>query len=372
MDTIWTCEMAAAFKYRQMEELAVYRDSLSQKPRLTYLFFELTDACNLACIHCGSSASPCNRTYLPFCDIRAVLDEVAHAYPPESIMICLTGGEPLLHPDFFRIAQYSTQLGFSCGITTNGTLISKEVARKIADCGICSVTVSLDGLEDSHDWFRHQSGVFRRAVEGIQNLKALRGDRPLLQTTTVIHKKNIQQMDAQLKLMVDLEVDSWRVINLEPIGRALEHQDLLLDGEEYRKLLDFIREKRYDPGISMEVSYGCSHYLPIEYERTVRDNYYLCGSGIFVASILCNGDIYSCLDIQRRPELIQGNIRTHSFVDVWENGFEAFRKDRTEHCADCTGCPDKRYCQGDSAHTWDYDNNRPLLCLKQLLKERNL
>lgn len=370
MDTIWTSEYASAIKYAQMETLAAYRDTLVQKPRLTDLFFELTDACNLTCLHCGSSASPCNRTYLPFSDIRSVLDQVAAAYPPEDIMICLTGGEPLLHPDFFRIAQHSTRLGFSCGITTNGTLITREIAQKIADAGIYSVTVSLDGLEDTHDWFRNQPGAFRRAVAGIRNLRELQKNRPLLQTTTVVHKKNIHQLDAQLELMAELKVDSWRVINLEPIGRALEHQDLLLDREEHKKLLRFIREKRYDLNIPMEVTYGCSHYLPTEYERTVRDHYFLCGSGISVASILCNGDIYSCLDIQRRPELIQGNIRTHNFVDVWENGFEAFRKDRTAHCSDCAGCPDKRYCRGDSAHTWDYDNNKPLLCMKQLLKER--
>lgn len=56
----------------------------------------------------------------------------------------------------------------------------------------------------------------------------------------------------------------------------------------------------------------------------MRKHYFICGSGIYVASILCNGDIYSCMDIERRPELLQSSIRTDDFVDVWEIVFKLF------------------------------------------------
>jgi radical SAM protein with 4Fe4S-binding SPASM domain len=115
------------------------------------------------------------------------------------------------------------------------------------------------------------------------------------------------------------------------------------------------------------VTYGCSHYLTEEFERTVRDNYFICGSGIFVASILCNGDIYSCMDIERRPELVQGNIYTDDFVDVWHNRFQIYRKDRSAACAMCRSCEDRTFCCGDAAHTWNYDTNEPLLCAKHVL-----
>lgn len=358
-----------AIKTNDMNLLAQYRDSLYEHPRLTYLFFELTDACNLSCLHCGSSACPQNQTYLSREAIKDVMDKVARKYSPRSIMICLTGGEPLLHPDFFEIAAYARKLGFSCGITTNGTLIDKEVAKRIKESGIQSVTFSLDGLEDNHDWFRNKKGAFAKAIAGIKNLVNESKGKIITQITTVIHKKNIQELDSIYESVLNLSVDSWRIINLEPIGRALQHENLLLDADEMRKLLEYIREKRYSRQTPIEVKYGCAHYLTADFEREVRDNYFICGSGIYVASILCNGDIYSCMDIERRPELIQGNIEQDDFVDVWEKRFQVFRKDRTEECVSCSECEDRRYCRGDAAHTWDYNHKCPLMCLKKMFEE---
>lgn len=357
-------------KRSDMERLAQYREYLYKHPRLTYLFFELTDACNLCCLHCGSHASPQNRTYLPFTDVKMVLDQVAEAYSPGNIMVCLTGGEPLLHPQLFDIIAYAKQCGFSCGITTNGMLIDGKNAQALVRCGLDTATFSLDGLEDTHDWFRNMAGSFEKTLQGIRNLHHAAGKTIPTQITTVIHKQNFHQLKELYTLVSGLGVDSWRVINLEPIGRALENQELLLDGQQLRELICFIQECRFQPKPPMEVTFGCSHYVTEKYERMIRDYYFLCGSGILVASILCNGDIYSCLDIERREELVQGNIHTHNFVDVWENRFQPFRRDRASDCDLCCRCEDRSFCCGDSGHTWDYDNHRPLLCVKQFLDNK--
>lgn len=362
--------MANPIKHADMKRLAQYRDTLYTNPRLTYLFFELTDACNLSCLHCGSGSCPQNKTYLPASSAKAVMDLVAARYGPQSIMICLSGGEPLLHPDFFDIASYAKDSGFSCGITTNGTLIDQHAAKRMVDAGIDSVTFSLDGLQDTHDWFRNSTGAFEKAVQGIRHLLEASGGKMLTQITTVIHKKNIHQLESIYQLVCELGIGSWRVINLEPIGRALEHQELLLDSNQICELLEFIRTKRYSSQVKIDVTYGCSHYLGEDFERTVRDNYFICGSGIYVASILCNGDIYSCMDIERRPELVQGNISTDNFIDVWENRFQAFRQDRTREHEACRQCADRDFCRGDAAHTWDYDNHQPLFCFKKIFTER--
>ena len=359
--------MKNEIKQRDFERLAAYRDSLYQNPRLTYLFFELTDACNLSCLHCGSCAGPQNHTYLPADAIKKVLQQTAKAYAPENIMICLTGGEPLMHPDFFEIAAYAVNLGFSCGITTNATLITGEVAQKMVDCGICSVGISLDGSKPAHDWFRNKDGAFEKCIAGIQNLVHVAGKKITTQITSVIHQKNFHELEAIYELACDLKVNSWRPINLEPIGRALHFPELLLSSDRLQELLTFIQKKRFSEDAKIHITYGCSHYLPEEFEHMVRDYYFICGSGIYVASILCNGDIYSCLDIERRPELVQGNISTDDFIEVWEHGFQEFRKDRTLECKQCLECADRKYCRGDSAHTWDYENHRPLLCMKQQL-----
>ena len=357
-----------AIKSRNMEALAQYRDHLRSHPRLTYLFVELTDRCNLACLHCGSSCEQAPGVYLDTSLLLRTLDTVAEDFAPSSVMICLTGGEPLLHPDFTRIAAHIVSLGFPWGITTNGTLIDQKTAEKLRSLSLVSVTISLDGGKENHEWLRQSPGCFERTLTAAAHLN----DAGIpVQITSVIHRRNFHELDAMYDLMCRMKVASWRVINLEPIGRALQNQDPLLSPEQFRGLLDFVRDKRYAADTPMDVRFGCSHYLSYEYEHEVRDNYFLCGSGLYVGSILCNGDIYSCLDIERRPELIQGNIARDRFSDVWFHRFRPFREDRTQKSAVCRDCAQRRFCAGDAGHTWDYDKNEPMFCIQELSAQQS-
>ena len=359
--------MKCEVKIENMKSLAEYRRHLYKNPELRFLFFELTDACNMACMHCGSSASPCNKTYLSYENINKVLESVANKYDPSKIMVCLTGGEPMLHPDFYRIASRATELGFMCGITTNATLIDKDAAEKIYKSGIRAVSVSLDGVREMHDWFRNKKGAYDKTIEGMKNLVAASRGVITTQFTTVVHKKNIETLEDIYNAVLETKVDSWRIVNLDPIGRALNNKSLALDSSDYKYIFDYIKEKRYSKDVAIDVTYGCAHYLGIDREKETRDNYFICGSGIFVGSVLCNGDIYSCLDIERRQELVQGNIEKDDFVWVWENKFSEFRRDKAELCGDCRECRDREFCGGDAEHTWDYKHNKPKLCMKKML-----
>ena len=151
------------------DEIEQTRKDLYKNPKLDTLFFELTDECNLACLHCGSSCSPEKRTMLPKEYIFKTLKEVKDAYGSE-IFIALTGGEPLLHPDFFEIVDKINELGFSWGITTNGTLIDEEMAKKLENHHMGSISISLDGLKEEHNKLRRNSFAFDKAVKGIQNV----------------------------------------------------------------------------------------------------------------------------------------------------------------------------------------------------------
>jgi radical SAM protein with 4Fe4S-binding SPASM domain len=178
----------------------------------------------------------------------------------------------------------------------------------------------------------------------------------------VVHRGNLGELEALYAFLRGLGISSWRIINVEPMGRACESQDLLLTPAEFRAVLAYIRAKRFDYDCPMEVTYGCSHYLGAAEERMTRDHYFLCGAGIHVASVRANGDICACLDVANLPELVQGNIHRDDFARVWREGFRAFRTDRTEESETCRACPDRRLCGGDSAHTWDWRRHEPLLC----------
>lgn len=341
-------------KHSQLELMAQHRDQLRKSPHLRWLFLEITDRCNLRCKHCGSNCS-IDGSCLTIDDITSALQSVSHDKP----MICLTGGEPMLHPAFFEIADCVSSMGFSWGMTTNATLIDDAAARKLKQAGLSTVSVSLDGMEHSHDSFRRQKGAWHRAIRGLQALQNA-GYEP--QVTTVLHRENFHELEPLYAFLCEMGITSWRPINIEPIGRACESSNLLLKPDQFVHLISFIQDKRFDPNCKMEVTFGCSHYLGVRYERMVRDHYFLCGAGILTASIRSNGDICACLDIANKPELVQGNIRSDDFMDVWLHRFEIFRLDRTADCSQCIECPDRNLCGGDSAHTWNYDQKKPLFC----------
>lgn len=333
----------------------------TSSPTLQQLFLEVTPRCNLSCIHCGSRCDEHAETQeVSLRDYRRILKRVRKAFG-EKIFIVLTGGEPMLRSDIYEIGSYARDLGFSWGMTTNGTLIGPKEAQRLVDSGLCTVSISIDGTPATHDAVRRHGGAYEGAVRGVKSLAATGGVK-VLQVTSVLNHQTLDEMDALFDIMVDLPIDSWRLTNVEPIGSALLNPDMLFTGEDFARLFAFIREKREQ---RWPVEYGCCHYLGLGYEGELRKWFYLCNAGIHVMSVMFNGDIGSCLDIERHPDTIFGNIYTDDIVKVWHEGFGIYRQpdalaDRNVSCA---VCPDKRYCRGGSAHSWDFTRNEQRICL---------
>lgn len=341
------------------EAMARVRDRLRESPQLHYLFFELTDGCNLRCRHCGSSCGDREASYLDTEKVKETISAAAALEP--RVHIVLTGGEPLLHPKFEEIVRHLARERIFWSLVTNAVLLTPDTASLLKKCGIYSVSVSLDGDESEHDLLRQSPRAFMGALRGMELLKK-HGIK--LQITTVLTKRTISQLSRIEEIIKSTGAISWKLVNVEPIGRALSEEDLLLDREDIFRLFDFIREKRKSGAVKddLDITYGCSHFLPLLYEEEVRTTPFICGAGIMIAGIRSNGDISACLDIERRPELVQGNIYRDSFVSVWKNRFEYFRSDRTEASELCRSCPLRYECGGDSTHTWDFDRNMPRVC----------
>lgn len=350
-------------KTKHLKMLADYRQQLMKQPQLRSLFLELTLRCNENCLHCGSRCNDVRSEELPVQVYFDFLDKIKRDFGTDRLMLCITGGEPLLRKEFFDIMGYAHKLGFRWGMTSNGILITDDVAKQLHECGMGTISISIDGLRDTHDWFRRTKGGYDKAMRGVEAL-IKQGTFRNVQITTVVHKKNINELDELYDIMCGIDIDSWRVINLEPIGRAKEYPELLLDAEDYRRMFDFIREKR---SLGMPVEYGCTHYLGLDYEREVRDWYFLCNAGVYTASVMANGDIGACLDIERRPETIQGNILRDDFTEVWKNGFSYFRTPLCDKNVQCAQCESKEFCGGGSCHSWDYDKLAQQVCFKDIL-----
>ena len=354
-------------KKQNMEELYEYRKYLYEHPKLYHLFLEVTSRCNARCEHCGSSCGyekPKNEISKE--KLMETLKEISEHYDASEILLNVTGGEPFLRKDLFEIMDYAVSLGFRWGITSNGILIDEELVKKIVKSKMSTISISIDGLKETHEAFRKVPGAWDKIIKGIK----LMLNEPCIecvQVTTVANKKNINELEELYNIVLDLGVKYWRVVNCDPIGRAKDNDEILLDPKGYRKLFKSIYEKRKENKIV--VDYGCSHYLGLNMEKEIRDQHFFCMTGLYVGSILSNGDIFVCPNVERREELIQGNINTDSFVEVWENKFKEFGHDRRTSCDDCLACSHFKYCGGDSFHTWNFDDNKPNICIKKIYKE---
>ena len=349
-----------ALKLEQLEKTAARREQLKRHPRLQQLFLEFTLRCNERCLHCGSSCGdvPCPEVSKE--DYLRLLKKVRQDFDGALPMLCITGGEPLLRRDFFEIMEPAHDMGFPWGMTSNATLIDDAMAGRLLDAGMRTISVSIDGLPQTHDAIRNRKGAYAQSMRGIQALID-RGGFQSIQVTTVVNHESIGELEALYEVLLGIDIDSWRLAAIEPIGRALRHPELLLTAEDHVRLLDFIKARRME---QMPVTYGCCHYLGTEYEREVRDWFFMCQAGLTVASVMSNGDIATCLNIPRNPRTIQGSIYRDDFTEVWKNRFELFRGSLAELNDACRACPHRRFCDGGSRHSWDYAADAPLICLR--------
>lgn len=351
----------------RLEASKKLRDEQLEKHDLIDLFWECTLSCNAKCKHCGSSAE--GKKYpgeLTTEEAKAAFRQIAEKFDTHKILINVTGGEPLVRQDLFEIMEYCTnELGYNWGMTSNGILLNDENVAKLKKANMCTISISIDGLEKTHDEFRGVPGSYQTIIENIKKLKEAKF-LDHIQVTTVVHKKNINELDELYEVMKNLKLDSWRLASMDPIGRANDNKDLLLDGTELKKLLDFCVSKNNDK--ELRVDYGCPGFLGVKYETKARPWAFNCRTGINIASILYNGDLFVCPNVPRLSRFIQGNIKKDNFYDVWNNKYKEFRtKDRTK-CEECDNCTWWDYCLGGAFHTWNFEENKQNKCPYKMMK----
>jgi len=143
--------------------------------RRPIVVWNITRACNLKCVHCyndSGAGKTCNE--LSTSQAKAVLDDLSKFNVPS---VLFSGGEPLMRPDLFELIEYGVQKGLRAVISTNGTLITADVAKKIKQMGVSYVGISLDGIGQVNDKFRGVPGAFDRAVQGIRNCQDASANR---------------------------------------------------------------------------------------------------------------------------------------------------------------------------------------------------
>lgn len=340
-----------------------FRDNEARLHELNYLFWECTRRCNLACLHCGSDCkADAGVKDMPFEDFLNAILPLREKYNPNTITVVITGGEPLLRKDLSQCGKILREHGFRWGIVTNGLAYNADTHARLLAAGLGAVTLSLDGLEGAHCWLRHSSISFGNALRALDLVAS--ADRLFYDVVTCVNTKNIAELPALKQLLVSRKAKAWRLFTIAPTGRAAGNHGLQLSGKQLEQLMDFIAQCRTDRRI--DVKFSCEAYVG-RYERKVRDSYFFCRAGINIASVLIDGSISACPNINRH--FVQGNIYSDSLLDVWENRFDAMRNRSWTKTGICLNCKDYRYCNGGAMHLWNEKQDCVITCINDRMKQ---
>ncbi len=316
---------------------------------LNYLFWECTTRCNLHCRHCGSDCTaPGSSPDMPLDDFLRALDTIPRSAIGPRFTVVLTGGEPLLRPDIEEVGRAIRQRGAGWSMVSNGWFYDEAMHRRLMRAGMGALTISLDGLEAEHDWMRGREGCYRRTLDAIAI--AARERRLNFDVVTCVNQRNLPQLQQLHDQLARLGVRQWRIFTIIPIGRAKQDPELHLTNAQFVELMEFIQAKRENPESAMNVTFSCEGYLG-RYEWRVRQNPFFCHAGINIASVLIDGTICACPNIDRQA-FGQGNIYRDNLWEVWNNRFEPFRDRSWAKKGMCKDCRKFRDCLGGGMHNW--------------------
>ncbi len=234
------------------------------KPRL--VFWEVTKGCNLRCIHCRATATELSSpTDLPTERALEIIRQIASFANP---ILVLSGGEPLYRADIFQLARYAADHGLRVALATNGTLVTKSVARQIVDAGVRRVSMSLDGADaNTHDSFRGIPGAFEATLTGFRNLADLGMS---LQINMTVARHNAHQLPAVLELARTIGADALHTFLLVPVGCGVDIADeQMVPPDEYERMLNWFYEQSLTGAIELKAT--CApHYFRVAKQRQVE------------------------------------------------------------------------------------------------------
>ena len=309
---------------------------------LRVVAWELTGACNLRCTHCRASAGMVSDDELTTAEALSFIDSLAHHRP----LLIMTGGEPLMRADLFELVAHARERGLRCVLSTNGTLLTPELAARIRESGIRRVSISVDGAAPAtHDHVRG-GGNFKRSLRGAQYIL----DAGLeLQINTTLTQENIHERCAMLELALGLGAKAFHVFMLVPTGRAKKESEV--SPSQYERTLHWLYEAiKQHPEI--EIRPTCApHYFRVvhEMEGSIPQGRAGCLGGVSFCFVSRAGDVYPCGYLPLKA----GSIRKSNIGDIWEGSpvFSSLREPDALH-GKCGQCEYRVVCGGCRARAY--------------------
>jgi len=316
-----------------------------------YAVFDITNKCNLRCIHCYSSEQYEDLTTE---EVYHVLDMLFNAGIG---MIDFGGGEPLLREDIFDIIKYSKKLGFYTSISTNGILLNYDYVKHLKKLDIDHVCISLDGVNPrTHDFIRNKKGSYEKTLNGIKNCVNAGINT---QVSTVFMKSNINELSDLYDLLQSLKVDGWYVYDFVPAGRGKEIQKEVLDPKQREKLYIELQQlavtskislKPYPYLVTINSTYDKKSFFYRAYGQ-LSEIIQGCPTARWTCHISNNGDMHPCHLLPFKL----GNLKQENFADIWfskNNKVLNDLRDRTLLKGNCKTCKYRDVCGGCRAQAY--------------------
>jgi len=310
-----------------------------------HVVWEVTTRCNLDCIHCYASSVDSARAELSTTEGKRLLEQIAKV--DKIRMIVITGGEPLLRNDIFELVEYAGKLGFRIVFSTNGTLLTPEMAKDLARLGVVNFSISLDGATpECHESIRRKPGCFQGALDGIR-AAALTG--VCLQVNFTAMKQNLTELPGVIDLAESVKADIVMVFQAVPPRR--DRGALELDVAEQLQLIRTIAEKQRKTK-SLLIPVCAPQYWAwlveqkrVAFGKTIQEKALAgCGAGNGFSYIRFDGEVWPCNFIP----LSAGNVRQQSFDDIWANSplLRQFRDRPRLLKGPCGACNYQSICGG--------------------------
>ena len=349
--------------------------------RISYAVWEITLKCNLACQHCGSRAGHTRAKELSTAEALDLVKQMADVGITE---VTIIGGEAFLRPDWLEIAQAITKAGMLCGMTTGGYGITLDTAHRMKEAGIGVVSVSVDGLEATHDRLRGKQGSWQWAFKTMSHLKE--AGIPF-GCNTQINRLSAPEFPQIYEHLRDAGIFAWQIQLTVPMGNAADNSDILLQPYELLDVYPMIarvaqRAKR--EGVQVQPGNNIGYYGP--YERLLRGGdawsfWQGCSAGLSALGIEADGAIKGCPSLPTTA-YTGGNIRDHSLRTIIEETEElrfnlgAGTPKGTDHLwGFCKTCEFAELCRGGCSWTahvfFDKRGNNPYCHHRALTQEKS-
>jgi len=309
--------------------------------------WEITMNCNMRCKHCGSSCEgplPDELTTeeaLNLCDALADLGLKR---------ITLSGGEPFTRPDWPQIVKRFSQNKVKTNILSNGWLLNRDTIKKAADAGVTNIGMSLDGLEETHDFIR-LPGAYQHVMNA---LEILQEEKVPAGIVSCLHHKNLHQLDELKEILISKRVKDWQLQAAVPMGNMKERPDWILEPPYIDEIIDFAHKNLSDNRINIHLADDVGYFNLKEIEvrkKAIRADGYSgiwegCYAGKKVIGIRCNGYIIGCLSI-RDDKYLEGTVRETPLAEIWNRpGAFSWNRDlkKTDLTGFCRTCQYGSYC----------------------------